>query len=156
MDFNRQHTRQGRMVRAIGAAALVVILSACQATFTNHGYVPPPEAIEALEIGATRDAVVEAVGSPGSSGVMRDEAWFYTDYRIRNFAYQPPEVIERNILAVSFTDAGRVQNIERFALDDGRVVQLSRRVTTSSIQDISLLRAILSNFGQFDLGNLGG
>ena len=138
--------------RALGVMGFAVLLAACSATFTNHGYTPPPEDLAEIQIGTSRDAVVEAIGTPGSAGVMRDEAWFYTSYRIRNFAYQAPQIIERDIVALSFDGRGRVSNIERFGLEDGRVVQLSRRVTTSSVQDLGFFNQILRNFGRIDIG----
>lgn len=136
--------------------ALVVALAACSATYTNHGYIPPPEVLSEISVGASRDQVAEIAGAPGAGGVMRDEAWFYTQYRVRNFTYNAPEVIERDIIAISFSDAGRVTNIERFGLEDGQLVQLSRRVTESSVRDISFLRSILSNFGRINLGDAVG
>ncbi|WP_247716832.1 outer membrane protein assembly factor BamE [Gymnodinialimonas ceratoperidinii] len=128
-------------------------LTACAATYTNHGYVPPPEVLSEINIGSTREQVAEAAGSPGTGGVMRDEAWFYTQYRVRNFTYNAPEVIERDIVAISFNEGGRVSNIERFGLEDGQLVQLSRRVTESSVRDISFLSSILSNFGRINIGD---
>ena len=134
------------------ALALALGLSACSATFSNHGYFPPPEDLAELDIGDSREAVVEAIGRPGSTGVMRDEAWFYTGYRVRNYAYRAPEIIERQILAVSFDGQGRVSNIEEFGLEDGQIVDLSRRVTTSSVREVSFLAQILSNFGRINIG----
>lgn len=143
-------------LRRVGfGLALAGGLTACAATFTNHGYVPPPELLSEISIGSSREQVAEIAGSPGTGGVMRDEAWFYTQYRVRNFTYNAPEVIERDIVAISFSDAGRVSNIERFGLEDGQLVQLSRRVTESSVRDIGLLQSILANFGQISLGDLG-
>lgn len=137
--------------------ALAAGLTACAATFTNHGYVPPPELLSEISIGTSREQVAEIAGSPGAGGVMRDEAWFYTQYRVRNFTYNAPEVIERDIVAISFSEAGRVTNIERFGLEDGQIVQLSRRVTESSVRDIGFFRSILSNFGRINIGDaLGG
>lgn len=37
--------------------------------------------------------------------MIRDEAWFYTQYRVRNYTYNAPQVIERDIVAISFSDA---------------------------------------------------
>ncbi|NKX45833.1 outer membrane protein assembly factor BamE [Roseicyclus persicicus] len=143
--------------RGLVGLALALSLAACSATFDNHGYVPPPEELATVNIGDSREAVAEAIGTPGAAGVMRDEAWFYTAYRVRNYAYQAPQVIERQILAVSFDPAGRVTNIEEFGLQDGNIVQLSRRVTTSSVREVSFLSQILSNFGRINIGNaLGG
>ena len=142
--------------RAGFGVALAGGLAACSATYTNHGYVPPPELLSEISIGTSREQVAEIAGSPGTGGVMRDEAWFYTQYRVRNFTYNAPEVIERDIVAISFSDAGRVTNIERFGLEDGQLVQLSRRVTESSVRDLGFLRSILSNFGRISLGDATG
>lgn len=136
---------------------LALGLAACSATFDNHGFVPPPEDLAEVGIGDSRETVAETIGTPGASGVMRDEAWFYTAYRVRNYAYRAPEVTERQILAVSFDGAGRVQNVEEFGLDDGNIIQLSRRVTTSSVREVSFLSQILSNFGRINVADvLGG
>lgn len=146
-------TGRYRIGRATLAAILVFGAAGCSATFNNHGYVPVEDELAAVDIGDSRDEVLETIGSPGSAGVMRDEAWFYTAYRVRNFAYRPPEVIERDIVAVSFTDAGQVANIERIGLEDGQVVQLSRRVTETNIGQVTFLRQALSNFGQINIAD---
>ena len=75
---------------------------------------------------------------------------------MRNFTYNAPQVIERDIVAISFSDAGRVTNIERFGLEDGQIIQLSRRVTEASVRDIGFLSQILSNFGRISLGDAVG
>lgn len=142
--------------RAVLALGLLAGLAACSATFTNHGYVPPPEVLSEIEIGASRDEVAELAGAPGTGGVARDEAWFYTQYRVRNYTYNAPQVIERDIVAISFSEAGRVTNVERFGLEDGQIVQLSRRVTESSVRDIGFLSQILSNFGRINIGDVIG
>lgn len=145
------------MVRgALLVLGLTLGVAACSATFTNHGYVPPPEVLSEIGIGASRDEVAEIAGAPGTGGVARDEAWFYTQYRVRNFTYNAPQVIERDIVAISFSEAGRVTNIERFGLEDGQIIQLSRRVTESSVRDIGFLAQILANFGRINLGDIGG
>ncbi|MBF9045409.1 outer membrane protein assembly factor BamE [Rhodobacterales bacterium HKCCE4037] len=152
IDFSVSKVRGFLLVLGLAAG-----LAACSATYTNHGYVPPPEILSEIGIGATREQVAELAGSPGTGGVMRDEAWFYTQYRVRNYTYNAPEVIQRDIIAISFSDAGRVTNIERFGLEDGQIVQLSRRVTESSVRDVGFLRQILSNFGRINIGEaLGG
>jgi outer membrane protein assembly factor BamE (lipoprotein component of BamABCDE complex) len=143
----------GAIRKGLVGVLLAVALAACSATFDNHGYVPPPENLAEIDIGDSREAVVEAVGTPGVAGVMRDEAWFYTAYRMRNYAYRAPEVVERQIIAVSFDAGGRVSNIEEFGLEDGNIVQLSRRVTTSSVREVSFLSQILSNFGRINVAD---
>ena len=60
-----------------------------------------------------------------------------------------PEVIEREVLAISFDKNSKVTNIERFGLQDGQVVPLSRRVTSSSVENKGFLRQLLGNLGRF-------
>lgn len=134
-----------------------LMLAACSATYDNHGYIPPQEDLDAIVPGVdTRGSVEETIGRPSAAGLVRDEAWFYVASRVRNFAYRAPEVVEREIVAISFNSAGVVENIERFGLEDGQVVPLSRRVTTSTIRDVTLLTQILRNFGRLDIGNMLG
>lgn len=131
-------------------------LAACAATFTNHGFVPRDDELAALAVGVdTRDTVAETIGRPSATGVLRDEAWIYSAYRVRNYTYQAPQVTEREVVAISFDGGGRVSNVERFGLEDGRLVTLSRRVTENSVRDLGFLRQLLRNLGRFDLGTIG-
>jgi hypothetical protein len=49
-----------------------------------------------------------------------------------------------------------VSNIEEFSLEDGQVIQLSRRVTTSTVREVSFFGQLLSNFGRINLGDTIG
>lgn len=131
----------------------VLMLAACSATFQNHGFTPSEDELSAILPGLdTRDTVADTIGQPSASGVLRDDAWYYISSRVRNFAYRAPETIEREIVAISFTQDGTVENIERFGLEDGRVVTLSRRITETSVQDFGLIQQLLRNLGQIDVG----
>ncbi|MBC6437815.1 MAG: outer membrane protein assembly factor BamE [Rhodobacteraceae bacterium] len=154
----RQDSAAGRWIRALAAAIVLSVMSACSATFDNHGYIPPEEDLAAILPGLdTRDSVEALVGPPSALGMTRDDAWFYADYRIRNFAWRAPEITERHVVAISFDRDGVVRNIERFGLADGQVVHLSRRVTGSGVPEITLLNQILRNFGRIDVAEaLGG
>ncbi len=57
-------------------------------------------------------------------------------------------------MAVSFGPQGTVTNVERFGLELGRVVVLSRRVTEGSITEISLVGQLLGNLGNFQAADI--
>ena len=67
-----------------------------------------------------------------------------------------PEVIERNVVAVSFDDNGIVRNVEQFGLERGQIVSLTRRVTDSSVANKSFFRQLVGNIGQFGPIGTGG
>jgi len=146
------------LLRLFAPLALVGVLSACAATFTNHGFVPPEQELEQILVGVdTRGTIEETIGRPSAAaGILRDEAWIYSAYRVRNYTYQAPEVIERDVVAISFDADGVVTNVERFGLEDGQLVQLSRRVTEGSVRDLGFFRQLMRNLGRVDLGALGG
>ncbi len=141
------------IVRASAAIVMVLAMASCTATYRNHGYVPSDEELAQITVGLdTKESVASLVGQPSASGVLDGEAWYFVESRFRHYAYQAPQEIEREVLAISFDGNDRVTNIERFGLQDGRVVTLSRRVTSSAVRDTTFLRQLLGNLGNINLG----
>jgi outer membrane protein assembly factor BamE (lipoprotein component of BamABCDE complex) len=146
-------------VKAMRAAVLcaAVGLAACSPTYRNHGYIPPADALEQIVVGDdTRESVAEKVGVPSSSGVLNDGGYYYVRMRTRAIGPLAPEEIDRQVVAISFSSAGVVQNIETFGLEDGIVVPLQRRVTSSPVSDKSFIRQLLGNLGRFNPAALRG
>ncbi len=140
----------GKMRRFIVVLGLVAGVSGCAATYENHGYVPTDSDLEQITVGVdTRDTVAQTVGRPTSLGVLTESSWYFVQSRWRNFAYKAPEIVDRQLVAIRFSSKGVVENIERFTLEDGRVVPLSRRVTDSNIKGKSFLRQLLGSVGNF-------
>jgi outer membrane protein assembly factor BamE (lipoprotein component of BamABCDE complex) len=132
------------------AVLCILALSACSPQFRNHGYVPNDEDLALITVGVdTRASGEEAVGAPAMSGVITDTASYYVQSRVRRFAWQEPEVVERQVLAISYDSAGVVTNIERFGLEDGQVVPISRRITGTSGTNESIIRRLIGSIGGF-------
>ncbi|TFL19659.1 outer membrane protein assembly factor BamE [Jannaschia formosa] len=141
------------MARLSIAGLFAMGLGACSATFQNHGYVPDPEMLQEVIVGVdTRDSVESLVGRPSTSGVLEGDNWYFVRSRVRQFAWRAPETVERELVAISFAEDGTVENIERFGLEKGRVVTLSRRVTETSVRDFGLIQQLLRNFGRINVG----
>ena len=139
-----------------GAMMLALVaLAACSAQYRNHGYVPRDEDLEAVVVGeSTQETVARAVGRPSSTGLLTGGAWYYVGSRFRHFGPRVPEEIDRQVVAISFDESGTVENVERFGLEDGQAVVLSRRVTDSNIKGLSFLRQLLGNVGNISAGQL--
>lgn len=133
----------------------LVGLTACTAQYRNHGYVPSDEELAAVVVGVdTRDSVAETIGSPSSSGVLDNSGYYYVRSRVKHFGPTRPEVIERQLVAITFSQRGVVQSVERYSLQDGLVVPLSRRVTDNNLTNNSFLQELLKNLGNFDPGSV--
>ncbi len=142
-------TRRGMFVLALGAVA------ACTPVYRNHGYVPSDEDLAKVVVGtSTKQDVADEIGRPASMGILADSGWYYVASRFRQYGARASEEVDRQVVAVSFDDSGVVANVERFGLDKGRVVVLSRRVTESNIRGIGFLRQILGNIGRVNAADL--
>jgi outer membrane protein assembly factor BamE (lipoprotein component of BamABCDE complex) len=76
--------------------------------------------------------------------------------KFRHFGAFAPAETERQVLAISFDDAGLVSNIERFGLQDGNVIVLSRRVTDNGVRDSTFIRQLLGSIGRVNAGDFLG
>ncbi|MEM8979548.1 MAG: outer membrane protein assembly factor BamE [Pseudomonadota bacterium] len=140
-------------VRLAILSSLVLIFASCTTIYRNHGYVPSDDDLASILVGVdTRESVISVLGRPSSSGVMNANGVYYVASRFRHYAYQEPRAIDRQVVAITFAADDSVKNIERFTLEDGQVVPLTRRVTNSSIESITFLRQLLGNIGNFNAG----
>ena len=138
----------------LGALALVV-LAGCSAQYRTHGYVPSESDLQQIVPGVdTRGTVEDLVGIPSTSGTLTKSGFYYIESEVRHFAWRRPEVVDREVLAITFDGNDVVRNIERYGLEDGQVVPLTRRITRSGDGDLSFIRKLFGNIGGLNLGEL--
>ena len=107
------------------------------------------EELALVEVGKdTRETVAATVGRPSASGLLNDVGWFYVQSRWEHKGAFPPKEIDRQVVSITFTEAGTVENVERFGLENGKVVAISRRVTQSNVKGSSFLKQLLGNIGR--------
>lgn len=142
--------RRSGLVLVLGIA-----IAACSPVMRNHGYVPAEDELAQIEVGTdTRETVGQKIGRPSTSGLLNDEGWYYVQSRYRHIGPRQPKEIERQVLAITFNETGAVENIGRFGLEDGKVVEISRRVTETNVKGLNLIQQLLGNIGQFNPGML--
>ena len=108
-----------------------------------------------LKVGVdTRESVEATVGRPATEALLKDEAWYYVQSHWKTIGAGEPVEVTREVVAISFDAKGLVSNIERFGLDQGRIVPLSRRVTTTNIRGKGILAQIFGNIGKLNTDNL--
>lgn len=138
------------MLSGLAGIALAV-LAACQPIIRDHGYAPTEAELATLEIGRdTRETVNQKVGRPSAEGLLNDDAWFFVQSRWQQIGPRAPVETERQVVVISFNEGegGTLRNVERFGLEDGHVVVLSRRVTESNIQGVTVIGQLLGNIGR--------
>lgn len=144
--------RSGGMARSaalILAGIFALFFVSCAPVYQNHGFIPSDEELALIEVGKdTRDTVAATLGRPSAQGLLNDVGWYYVQSRWKNYGAFEPKEIDRQVVAITFSEEGVVENVERFGLEKGKVVAISRRVTDSNIKGISFLRQLFGNLGR--------
>ncbi len=142
---------------ALSAGLLFLALAGCAELPRTHGYVPTDAELAAIEVNLdTRDTVRSIIGDPALTGMLDDRGWFYVKSQFRYYGWREPEETGRAVVAVLFDERGLVENIERFGIEDGEVIALSRRVTDSNVSGVSFLQQLFGNIGNFNPAGLLG
>lgn len=145
-----------RMAGLLVAAALVSA-AACTAIYDNHGYIPTDEDLALIQVGKdTRDTVAITIGRPSTEGLLNDQGWFYVQSRWKNYGALPPKEIDRQVVAITFSPDGVVENVERFGLEKGQIVPISRRITDSNIKGVGFLKQLFGSIGRISADQLIG
>ncbi|MDJ0826600.1 MAG: outer membrane protein assembly factor BamE [Rhodobacter sp.] len=142
--------RRTALVRLSLCGLVVFLAASCSNITRTHGYVPPDTDLEQIVVGVdSKDTVADVVGRPSTSGVLSDGGWYYVRSKFVAYGFREQQEVDREVVAISFDVDGIVENVERFGLERGRVVTISRRVTDSNIKGVSFLRQLFGNFGNF-------
>ena len=141
-------------MQRISIAAILLtgsLLTACAPIEESHGYVPDAELIEKLRPGVhDRDSVAELLGSPSSVATFDDGTWYYISRSTERIAFLNRKVVQQDVVVVSFDEAGIVQDVERFSLEDGRQIDLVSRTTPTRGKELSLVQELFGNLGRFN------
>jgi len=139
-------------IRALlGIGALACMLVACSPVVRTHGYTPLPEQLERIQIGQdTRGSVRRKIGRPSASGAFTDDAWYYVSSTVEHVAFYAPEVVDRQVIAVEFDENDLVSAVNRYGMEDGRVIDLETATTPTHGRQLTLIEQLLLN-----LSNIG-
>ena len=131
-----------------GSVLVIAGLAACAPIRDVRGYVPDEEKVASVRVGAdTRDTVQEKLGTPSSTATFGDPTWYYISTEQERYAFFQPDVTKRSILAVQFSEDGKVADIRNYGIEDGQVIALVDRETPSRGKEMSFLQQMFGNMG---------
>ena len=146
---------QMKPFRQIMMGVVILIITGCTTQFRNQGYIPTEEEISALVVGVdTRDSVLEALGTPTTSGVLQEDQAYYVRSRFERIGARAPTEVERQVLALAFDQDGVLTALGQYSLTDGQVVVLNTDVTESGIESLGIFRRIVASIGRPTAGQL--
>lgn len=148
-----------RRVRRTATVALIVGLglAACAPITRVHGYVPSEADVAGITPGVDDIISVEqSLGRPSSSGLLREGAWYYVQSTVANVAYRAPQVVDRTVLAITFNENGIVESVNRYGIEQGRVINLTTRTTDTGGRQLGILEQLFGNILNVDPAAVAG
>ena len=146
-QLNRLQAITPRRARALLAAtAALTALAACEPIVRVHGYAPQDAQIDQIQVGVDGPgAVAQKIGRPSTGGVVRDNTWYYVSARTEAMGYSAPEIVERRVVAVHYSDDAVVSGVDVYGLEDGRVINLATRTTPTFGRELTVLQQLFGN-----------
>jgi len=129
-----------RMLSALAAALLCVVVAACTGEQFQKGYILPPGALEQIPIGASQDQVLIVMGTPSTVATLNGEVFYYISQRAeRKVMFMNQQVVDQRVIAIYFDKNRQVTRLANYGLQDGKIFDFISRTTPTSGQELSYL-----------------
>ena len=144
-------------VKLFAIGLLISTAAACSPIVAIHGNFVEPERLEQVHEGISRKAdIADMLGTPTATGTFDPNIWYYIGQRTEKIAFYPPEVVDRQVLAMHFDANGVLKKLEKLDAAAGQDVTLVERTTPTAGKDMSFLEQMLGNVGRFSNGKKDG
>ena len=142
--------RRPRPARKLFAALCLTALLGCSPMHNSHGFIPDDDTVGKVRPGVhDRDSVTSLLGFPTSTANFNGETWLYMKRESEQIAFFSEKILDRDVLAVRFDEAGVVIAVERYTLADGRTLIPVERTTPTRGRELSVLEQLFGNIGRF-------
>lgn len=131
------------------AIALAAGTAACAPVQSYNGFRADRnnEEIPDPQVGVdTRDTVVQRFGSPSTSAVFDQTAWYYVGSVQERVAFYTPRITERRVMVVRF-EGDVVSGVEKYGMERGRIISYDSNETPTRGRELGVLEQLLGNVG---------
>ncbi len=141
-----------RLARGVTVASLLVAATAaCSPTTATRGHLFEETRLSEIEPGrSTRNDVAAILGSPSTVSAFEPDVWYYIGQVTEQTAFFDPDVVERQVLVVTFNPQGVVEMLDQRDRDDGARVELVDRETPTLGRQMTFIEQMIGNFGRFN------
>jgi len=137
--------------------ALVSLVVSCSPIVENRGYVFDEELLDQIKVNETiSNDVMDILGSPSTTSAIDASTWYYIYSKAETVAFYHPTVTDRRVLAVSFDDDNKVNNLKYYGLEEGKIISYVDRTTPTRGRELTVLQQLFGNLGRLGAGNLPG
>jgi outer membrane protein assembly factor BamE (lipoprotein component of BamABCDE complex) len=98
-------------------------LGGCAQTVDQRGYLMDEDLVKEIRPGVdNRASVLAVLGTPTLAGTFDEDNWYYVSRTQESWAFFRPDVVENQVLMVSFDQSGNVKDISRMGMEAAREI----------------------------------
>lgn len=128
-----------------------LVLIGCVPQVSNHGYRLDEAAFAQIEPGrTTRDQVLQLLGSPSALTTFDGSVWYYVSQRSERLSFYQDNVVNQDVVTITFDDLGTVASIDRHGLERAHEVSFVERETPTSGSELTAFEQFIGNIGRFN------
>lgn len=149
----------------VACIAFACVLAACAPRQDYRGVALDEDKLGLITVGQTTEAQVGALlGSPSTTSTFSEwgTTYYYISSETEAVAFLAPELIDQQVVAISFDKDGKVQAVKRYGMKDGKQIAFVDRETPTRGKEMTVLEQLFGNLGRFNsntgsaTGNTGG
>lgn len=126
----------------------LTMLTGCSNRIHYRGKAPDLEALATIQPGqSTKEDVLNIIGSPTFETQFGPKVWYYVSKREEAKAFLPPEVTDKQTIAISFSDNEVVTKVEDLDPELPDIIPAKNK-TSSAVPEKPLLKQVFANFGR--------
>ena len=123
----------------------------------NRGYVFDDELLNKVVLDQSiASDVIDLLGSPSTTSYIDASTWYYIYSKAETTAFYHPEITDRRVLAISFNNENKVNNLKYYSLEDGKVITYVDRQTPTRGRELTVIQQLFGNLGRLGAGSLPG
>lgn len=128
----------------LAAAGLALFLAGCSPDVEHRGYMPKPGAFDQITNGMSKMEVEGIMGTPSTTASVqyKGDSYYYITQITTSKAFMTSET-DRTVIAIRFSEQGKVKSYAQYGLQDGRVIDINTNQTPVYGEDTSIISALL-------------
>jgi outer membrane protein assembly factor BamE (lipoprotein component of BamABCDE complex) len=147
MFFKPVHSIRWRLVAPLCVAWA---LAACSVPVDQRGNLPDEANLSQIKPGETDKATVtRLLGTPSTVAAFDANTWYYVSQKTKTVAFFRTDVLDQQVVAITFNQDGVVKAVDTHGLQDAQAVTPNPNATPSKGREFSTIEMFLGNFGKF-------
>ena len=131
------------------AASLGV--AGCSSQIDYRGYLPRGTDVQKIRTGLSKTEVISILGSPSTTNAVEGagDTFYYISSVVKTAAILEPEVVDREIFAISFDADQNVTRLAHYGIEDGKIIDFITRQTPTRGSNTTFLHSLFGRLGTY-------